>query len=88
MFEQVNPTCCTASSTRPIDEITFTYPDGTVLRPRLKDLVSHIPRGTIYRQLTGSGSGSGDPPHRDPERIAQDVLTPERAPADNWFESD
>jgi N-methylhydantoinase B/oxoprolinase/acetone carboxylase alpha subunit len=51
-----------------VNEITFTFPDGTVLRPRLKDLVSHIPRGTVYRQLAGGGGGYGDPRERDPER--------------------
>ncbi|MCU1678491.1 MAG: hydantoinase B/oxoprolinase family protein [Frankiales bacterium] len=56
------------------NEITFTYPDGTVHRPRLKDLVSDIPRGTIYRQRAGGGGGYGHPSERPRERVHADVV--------------
>ncbi|MCW2954331.1 MAG: hydantoinase B/oxoprolinase family protein [Conexibacter sp.] len=56
-----------------INEIQFTYPDGHVHRPRLKDLVSNIPRGTVYRQVAGGGGGYGDPAERPRERVRKDV---------------
>jgi N-methylhydantoinase B len=72
-----------------VNEITFTFPDGRVLRPRLKDLVLHIPRGTMYRQLAGGGGGYGDPAQRESERVAADVrngvLSPQRAREDYGF---
>jgi N-methylhydantoinase B len=56
-----------------INEIHFTYPDGSVHRPRLKDLVSGIPRGTVYRQVAGGGGGYGNPRERDRETVLRDV---------------
>jgi N-methylhydantoinase B len=56
-----------------INEIQFTYPDGHVHRPRLKDLVSNIPRGTVYRQVAGGGGGYGDARDRPRERVLRDV---------------
>ncbi len=55
------------------NEIEFRYPDGGVHRPRLKDLVSTIPRGTVYRQIAGGGGGYGDPRERDRAAVAADV---------------
>jgi N-methylhydantoinase B len=55
------------------NEIELTYPDGRVVRPRLKDLVVDIPAGTRYRQLAGGGGGYGDPHERPVERLLQDV---------------
>jgi N-methylhydantoinase B len=73
-----------------VNEITFEFPDGRVLRPRLKDLVSNIPRGTIYRQRAGGGGGYGDPSLRPADRVERDVLngvlSPERARADYGFQ--
>ncbi|WP_320669791.1 hydantoinase B/oxoprolinase family protein [Patulibacter defluvii] len=66
-----------------VNEIEFRYPDGEVHRPRLKDLVTAIPRGTVYRQLAGGGGGYGDPRERDREAVAADVrggvVSPEAA---------
>ncbi|HEY4281346.1 MAG TPA: hydantoinase B/oxoprolinase family protein [Conexibacter sp.] len=56
-----------------VNEISFAYPDGRVLRPRLKDLVSGIPRGTVYRQVAGGGGGYGDPHTRPRDRVLRDV---------------
>lgn len=53
--------------------IEFVYPDGRTHRPRLKDLVSNIPRGTIYRQIAGGGGGYGDARERDRDALAADV---------------
>ena len=53
--------------------IEFRYPDGSVLRPRLKDLVSGIPAGTVYRQVAGGGGGYGDPRERPAARVLEEV---------------
>ena len=44
-----------------------------VVRPRLKDLVTDIPAGTVYRQVAGGGGGYGDPHERAGERVRQEV---------------
>jgi N-methylhydantoinase B len=56
-----------------VNEIDFTYHDGRVHRPHLKDLVSGIPRGTIYRQVAGGGGGYGDPHERPREDVRRDL---------------
>ena len=53
--------------------IEFHYPDGRVVVPELKDLVTGIPRGTIYRQLAGGGGGIGDPKQRPAEVVRDEV---------------
>ena len=53
--------------------IEFRYPDGSVLRPRLKDLVSAIPAGTVYRQVAGGGGGYGDPRERPAARVLEEA---------------
>lgn len=55
------------------NSIEFRYPDGSVLRPRLKDLVSDIPAGTVYHQVAGGGGGYGDPRERPAERVLEEV---------------
>ncbi|EHN12793.1 N-methylhydantoinase B [Patulibacter medicamentivorans] len=64
-----------------VNAIEFRYPDGRVHRPRLKDLVTAIPRGTVYRQLAGGGGGYGDPRERDREALAADVRAGVVSPA-------
>ncbi len=53
--------------------IEFHYPDGRVVVPELKDLVTDIPRGTVYRQLAGGGGGIGDPRQRPAEVVRDEV---------------
>jgi N-methylhydantoinase B len=53
--------------------IELTYPDGRVYRPRAKELVRAIPKGTKYRQVAGGGGGYGDPRKRPASRIADEV---------------
>jgi N-methylhydantoinase B len=55
------------------NEVEFRYPDGTIYRPHLKDLVSGIPAGTVYRQVAGGGGGYGDPRERPVERVLEEV---------------
>jgi N-methylhydantoinase B len=51
------------------NEVEFRYPDGSTYRPHLKDLVTGIPAGTVYRQVAGGGGGYGDPHLRPVERV-------------------
>jgi N-methylhydantoinase B len=53
--------------------VELRYPDGQVYRARLKDLVTNIPAGTVYRQVAGGGGGYGDPLLRPAERVAEEV---------------
>lgn len=55
------------------NSIELRYPDGSVYHPRLKDLVSDIPAGTVYHQVAGGGGGYGDPRLRDARRVADEV---------------
>jgi N-methylhydantoinase B len=53
--------------------IRLTYPDGTVITPRNKDLITGVPRGTVYHQQAGGGGGYGDPTKRDRVKLAQEI---------------
>jgi len=55
------------------NEVELRYPDGSTYRPHLKDLVSDIPAGTVYRQVAGGGGGYGDPHLRSIERVAAEA---------------
>jgi N-methylhydantoinase B len=56
-----------------VNEVELRFPDGTVVRPRLKDLVTGIPAGTTYRQVAGGGGGYGDPRQRPAERVLEET---------------
>ena len=70
--------------------IRLTYPDGQVVVPRNKDLISGVPKGTLYHQVASGGGGWGDPTLRDRARLAEEVangvITPEAARRDYGFE--
>jgi N-methylhydantoinase B len=74
------------------NEVEFRYPDGTIYRPHLKDLVSGIPAGTVYRQVAGGGGGYGDPHLRPVERVLEEtrngVISVESAREDYGVEID
>ena len=53
--------------------IQLKYPDGQTVVPRNKDLISGVPRGTIYHQQAGGGGGYGDPKLRDRARLKEEV---------------
>jgi N-methylhydantoinase B len=55
------------------NEVELQYPDGTTYRPHLKDLVTGIPAGTVYRQVAGGGGGYGDPRERSVERVLEET---------------
>jgi N-methylhydantoinase B len=53
--------------------IRLTYPDGKVVTPRNKDLITGVPRGTIYHQQAGGGGGYGDPKLRNRTKLKEEV---------------
>ncbi len=53
--------------------IELTYPDGTRVVPKNKDLITGVPKGTHYRQVAGGGGGYGDPKKRDREQLKREV---------------
>lgn len=57
-----------------INDLTLTYPDATLRRPKAKEIVRGIPRGSVYRQLAGGGGGYGDPLERPLQNVVDDVL--------------
>jgi len=63
--------------------IRLEYPGGRVVTPRNKDLITGVPRGTIYHQQAGGGGGYGDPHKRDRAKLAEEVrdglISPEAA---------
>jgi N-methylhydantoinase B len=56
-----------------LNSITLTYPDGRVVVPKNKDLLTGVPKGTTYRQQAGGGGGYGDPAKRDREILRREV---------------
>jgi len=53
--------------------IRLRYPDGREITPRNKDLITGVPKGTVYHQQAGGGGGYGDPRKRDRAKLAQEV---------------
>ncbi|MCP4072725.1 MAG: hydantoinase B/oxoprolinase family protein [Hyphomicrobiales bacterium] len=56
-----------------LNSITLTYPDGKKHLPNNKDLITGVPKGTLYHQLAGGGGGYGDPQKRDRELLKQEI---------------
>ncbi|CAM5479675.1 hydantoinase B/oxoprolinase family protein [Eoetvoesiella caeni] len=57
-----------------VNSIVITYPDGTKLKPKAKEIIRNIPKGAIYRQHAGGGGGYGEPFERSHEDVLSDVL--------------
>ena len=53
--------------------IHLAYPDGRKAVPRNKDLITGVPRGTVYHQVASGGGGWGDPRLRDRRVLADEV---------------
>jgi N-methylhydantoinase B len=53
--------------------IELIYPDGTRVVPKNKDLITGVPRGTMYHQIAGGGGGYGDPKKRDRGILADEI---------------
>jgi N-methylhydantoinase B len=63
--------------------IRLSYPDGRSVVPRNKDLITGVPKGTVYHQVASGGGGYGDPKLRDRTLLAEEVkngiISPEAA---------
>jgi len=63
--------------------IRLTYPDGRTVTPKNKDLITGVPKGTIYHQQAGGGGGYGDPKRRDRallrEEVRNGIVSPQAA---------
>ena len=57
-----------------VNSIVITYPDGTKVIPKAKEIIRNIPKGAVYRQHAGGGGGYGDPFERSQEEVLSDVL--------------
>jgi len=53
--------------------IRLTYPDGHVVVPKNKDLITGVPKDTVYHQMAGGGGGYGEPTKRDREQLKREV---------------
>lgn len=53
--------------------IRLHHPDGSVVTPKNKDLITGVPKGVIYHQEAGGGGGYGDPKKRDRKLLAEEV---------------
>lgn len=56
-----------------LNAITLEYPNGKVYQTEMKDLISDIPAGTIFKQIAGGGGGYGDPKKRPSELVKEEV---------------
>ena len=56
-----------------INDMEFRFPDGSCHKPKSKEIVSDIPKGTIMRQVAGGGGGYGEPYLRPVERVVKEV---------------
>lgn len=53
--------------------IKMTYPDGEQVVPHNKDLITDVPKDTIYYQIAGGGGGYGNPEKRDRAILAREI---------------
>ena len=56
-----------------LNKIELVHPDGTNRRLTTKDLVTDVPKGTLYVQHAGGGGGYGDPRQRPLEKVRVEV---------------
>ncbi len=53
--------------------IRLHYPDGQTVVPKNKDLITGVPKGTVYHQVASGGGGYGDPKKRDRKTLAEEI---------------
>ena len=53
--------------------IRLHYPDGTTVVPKNKDLITGVPKGTVYHQVASGGGGYGEPKKRDRKVLREEV---------------
>ena len=56
-----------------LNKIELHYPDGQVVVPTSKDLITGVPTGTLYVQEAGGGGGFGPATSRPAEQVQQEV---------------
>jgi N-methylhydantoinase B len=56
-----------------LNSIKLRYPDGKEHRSLSLDLITGVPKGSVYHQLAGGGGGYGDPKNRPAELVANEV---------------
>jgi N-methylhydantoinase B len=56
-----------------LNALVITDPDGRSHRPRSKEIVRGIRRGSVVLQRAGGGGGYGDPRERPVEEVLADV---------------
>jgi N-methylhydantoinase B len=56
-----------------LNSIRLRYPGGREYAARSLDLITGVPKGTVYRQLAGGGGGYGNPKDRPAELVAREV---------------
>jgi N-methylhydantoinase B len=56
-----------------LNKIEFQYPDGTSYRPKSKELIPGVAKGTHWIQEAGGGGGYGDPYLRPATKVQKDV---------------
>jgi N-methylhydantoinase B len=56
-----------------LNSIKLIYPDGTEKVPNNKDLITGVPKGTVYHQFAGGGGGYGDPKRRARDKLRAEV---------------
>jgi len=57
-----------------LNRIELTYPDGRTVRPRSKDIIRDVPKGTLYVQEAGGGGGHGPPSERPAGKVREEVM--------------
>jgi N-methylhydantoinase B len=57
-----------------LNKIELRLPDGEVRVPTSKDLLTGIPKGTLYVQTAGGGGGYGNPHKRPADLVHREVL--------------
>ena len=57
-----------------LNSLVLTYPDGTVRKPKSKEIIRGIPRGTRYLQVAGGGGGYGNTTERPADAVQKDVV--------------
>ena len=66
-----------------LNQIKLNYPDGREVIPNNKDLITGVPKDSVYHQLAGGGGGYGDPSLRDRATLSREirdgVISPEAA---------
>jgi len=56
-----------------LNSIRLAFPDGEKKQTLSLDLITDVPRGTVYHQKAGGGGGYGDPKKRPAEKVAREV---------------